>query len=230
MAMTGLSMHKLAKLNVKSKWAILGLTVAIVLGLSYVSVISDSLLRIDDLIAKEEPLKKDFEAKLQKAKSLDLYKRQLADIEQRFSTSLRQLPSKTEMEGLLNDINQAGIGRGLSFELFKPSVTENMTEVYAELPVSIKVTGSYADFGLFAADVAKLPRIVTLNDVNIKHLPAGLNKTESTNKLSMELTAKVYRYLDDKERYQQVKQAQNTTKKQRKAAPKEGDDSKEVKK
>ena len=218
MAISGVPLHKLAKLNVKTKWAILGLTVAIVLGLSYVGVLADSLLRIDDLVAKEEPLKKDFEAKLQKAKSLDLYKRQLADIEQRFSASLRQLPSKTEMEGLLNDINQAGIGRGLAFELFKPSATENMTEVYAELPVSIRVTGNYADFGLFAADVAKLPRIVTLNDVKIQHLPVVSNKGDNPPRLSMELTAKVYRYLDDKERYQQVQQSQKSSQK-RKASP-----------
>lgn len=220
-APSGVSLHKLAQLNVKTKWGILGLTMVAIMGLSYVGFLSDQIAKNEELLAKEEPLKKEFEAKLQKAKSLEIHKRQLLDIEQRFSVSLKQLPSKTEMEGLLNDINQAGIGRGLAFELFKPAATENMTEVYAELPVGIKVTGNYADFGLFAADVAKLPRIVTLNDVKIVHLANPSNKGEVQHKLTMELTAKVYRYLDDKERYQQV-QAQKATQKKKpssKAAP-----------
>ena len=212
-------MNQLARLGVGQKWALLFLAAAAVVGLAYLTVLSDKWMEIDDLAAKETPMKQEFEEKLQKAKNLEVYKRQLVDIEQRFSASLKQLPSKTEMEGLLSDVNQAGVGRGLAFELFRPADVENMTEVYAELPVGIRVTGDYGDFGQFAADVAKLPRIVTLNDVKIQHnAQAQAEAKEGGKKLTMEVVAKIYRYLDDQERQQQL-QAQKELQRKRRPPP-----------
>lgn len=140
---------------------------------------------------KEEGLKTTFIEKKKLAINLDAYKAQRAEIEQAFGALLKQLPTKSEMDALLIDINQAGLGRGLQFELFKPAAAENFTEFYAELPVNLKVTGNYHDLGAFSSDVAKLPRIVLLNDLNIN---AGKDGA-----LSMEAVAKTYRYLDEEE-------------------------------
>jgi type IV pilus assembly protein PilO len=134
------------------------------------------------------------EAFLEKKKlavNLEAYKQQRAEIEQSFGALLKQLPNKSEMDALLIDINQAGLGRGLAFELFKPADKENITEFYAELPVAIKVTGNYHDLGAFASDVAKMPRIVLLTDVKLDPPQNGV--------LSMEAVAKTYRYLDEDE-------------------------------
>ena len=136
------------------------------------------------------------------AVNLEAYKQQRAEIEQAFGALLKQLPNKSEMDALLIDINQAGLGRGLQFELFKPAANENFTEFYAELPVSIKVSGNYHDLGAFASDVAKMPRIVLLTDL----------KVDPPNKeglLSMEAVAKTYRYLDEEEIAKQRKSAKD---------------------
>jgi type IV pilus assembly protein PilO len=125
------------------------------------------------------------------AVNLEAYKQQRAEIEQSFGALLKQLPNKSEMDALLIDINQAGLGRGLAFELFKPAERENLTEFYAELPVNIKVTGGYHDLGAFASDVAKMPRIVLLTDLKIDPPKDGV--------LAMEAVAKTYRYLDEEE-------------------------------
>jgi len=125
------------------------------------------------------------------AVNLEAYKQQRVEIEQAFGALLKQLPNKSEMDALLIDINQAGLGRGLAFDLFKPAERENFTEFYAELPVNIKVTGNYHDLGAFASDVAKMPRIVLLTDIKIDPPKDGL--------LSMEAVAKTYRYLDAEE-------------------------------
>jgi type IV pilus assembly protein PilO len=194
----------LAKLKVGQKWAVIVLLCVLTMGLGYFFLLEDGLSAIEAGVAKEEPVKKEFEEKIQRVKNLAAYKKQLSDIERRFTDTLKQLPSKTEMDGLLNDINQAGVSRGLTFELFKPASVENMTEVYAELPVQIRVAGNYVDFGLFAADIAKLPRIVTLNDVKVQPLTVQQGKPDPSRKLTMEVTAKVYRYLDDRERQQQL--------------------------
>jgi type IV pilus assembly protein PilO len=114
---------------------------------------------------------------------------------------LKQLPKRSEMDALLTDINQAGLSRGLQFELFKPSSTETITEYYAELPVTIKVTGDFHNLGHFASDVSKLPRIVLLNDVAISTSTAK----GSEGQLVMDATAKTYRYLDDDEIAAQLK-------------------------
>lgn len=150
-------------------------------------------VQLDELNAKrqqEVQLKADWLSKKKQAVNLDEYRKQLAEIERSFGTMLRQLPSKAEMEALLVDINQAGLGRGLQFELFKPG-GEVIKDFYAELPITIKVVGSYHDLGAFAEDVAKLSRIVTLNDIDIT---AGKD-----NMLVMTAVAKTFRYLDEAE-------------------------------
>jgi type IV pilus assembly protein PilO len=148
----------------------------------------------DQIEKGREDVAKQKEAFLEKkrlAVNLEAYKQQRAEIEQSFGALLKQLPNKSEMDALLIDINQAGLGRGLAFELFKPSEKENFTEFYAELPVSIKVTGNYHDLGAFASDVAKMPRIVLLTDLKLEPPKDGV--------LSMEAVAKTYRYLDEEE-------------------------------
>ena len=144
-------------------------------------------------------LKDVFIEKKKLAVNLEAYKQQRAEIEQAFGALLKQLPNKSEMDALLIDINQAGLGRGLAFELFKPASQENFTEFYAELPVNIKVTGQYHDLGAFASDVAKMPRIVLLTDLKIDPPKEGI--------LSMEAVAKTYRYLDEEEVAKQRKSA-----------------------
>ena len=140
---------------------------------------------------KEVTLKADFAQKQHKAANLAIYKQQMQEMKRSFGTMLRQLPSKTEIAELLVDISQTGLTNGLEFELFKPE-GEAPADFYAVLPIKIKVTGDYHEFGKFVSDVAVLPRIVTLHDINIA--PAG--KKDSTH-LIMEVTAKTYRYLEE---------------------------------
>jgi len=146
---------------------------------------------------KEEKLRATFLEKKKLAIDLPLYKKRLDDIEQQFGALLKQLPGKSEMDALLIDINQAGLGRGLQFELFKPG-SEARRDFYAELPITIKVTGSYHDIGAFASDISKLSRIVTLNDIALATAKDGL---------VMDATAKTFRYLDEAELAQQRKAA-----------------------
>ncbi|OIQ83887.1 pilus assembly protein, PilO [mine drainage metagenome] len=133
-----------------------------------------------------------FLVKKREAVNLPAYQQQMIDIERTFGTLLRQLPNKSQMDGLLTDINQVGLERGLEFELFKPG-QERVAEFYAEMPISIKVTGDYFDLGAFAVGISKLPRIVTLNDLKIAPI-AGKD-----GKLGIELVAKTFRYLDASE-------------------------------
>jgi type IV pilus assembly protein PilO len=139
---------------------------------------------------QEVKLREQYTSKKAKAVNFDLYVQQLKEVEQSFGALLKQLPNKSEMDALLTDINQAGLGRGLQFELFKPAAQERMAEFYAELPINVKITGSYHDMGAFASDIAQLPRIVTLNDVAI---------TNDKGVLAMEAVAKTFRYLDEEE-------------------------------
>lgn len=153
------------------------------------------LPQYDDLDAKEKQeitLRQEYSTKKTQAINLDLYVQQLKEVEQQFGALLRQLPSKSEMDALLSDINQAGLGRGLQFELFKPSV-ERQQDFYAELPVDLRVTGNYHDIGAFTSDVSQLSRIVTLNDIAIT------SKDPKDGVLTMEAVAKTFRYLDDEE-------------------------------
>jgi type IV pilus assembly protein PilO len=145
---------------------------------------------LDRLRAEEQTLKEQYRAKLQQAINLDELRRQKELVSQYVLTLEKQLPSKAEMDQLLSDINQAGIGRGLQFELFRPGQTV-LKDYYAELPISVRVSGRYHDLGAFAGDIANLPRIVTLNNVNLTALRDGV--------LALDATAKTYRYLDDEE-------------------------------
>jgi type IV pilus assembly protein PilO len=140
--------------------------------------------------ADEVRLKGEYTTKKSKAINYDLYVAQLKEVEQSFGALVKQLPNRSEIDALLTDINQAGLGRGLVFELFRPAVQERMADFYAELPINIRITGNYHDMGAFASDVAQLPRIVTLNDIAI---------VNDKGNLSMEGVAKTFRYLDDEE-------------------------------
>jgi len=146
-------------------------------------------------VQHEAELRNTFTSKKMQAVNLPLYKQQMVDIEKTFGVLLRQLPNKAEVDGLLSDISQAGIGRGLEFELFKPDTKEKPSEFYAELPVTIKVVGKFHDLGMFAMDVSKLPRIVTLHEITISPSSAK----DGQVKLVMDATAKTYRYLDQGE-------------------------------
>lgn len=155
---------------------------------------SAQLDALDNGKKEEEKQKDDFVKKKTQAVNLDAHKQQLREIDQVFGTLLKQLPNKSEMDALIIDINQAGLGRGLQFELFKPAQFETMQDFYAELPIQIRVVGSYHDIGAFASDVSKLSRIVTLNNMNIMLVPQ-----KDPNTLAMETTAKTFRYLDEDE-------------------------------
>ena len=155
---------------------------------------------------EEVSLKQEFENKQAKAVNLDAYKQQLKDIEESFGAMLRQLPSKTEVEGLLVDISQTGLASGIEFQLFKPE-GERYIDFYAELPIKMKMTGTYHEFGNFVSGVAALPRIVTLHDISI-------TKDPKSDRLTMEVTAKTYRYLDETE-IAAHKKSQSKSKKKR---------------
>ncbi len=174
--------------------------VALVLFLGYWFHTRGQLEQLERLRQKETELKRAFERKAAKAANLDAYKKQLEEIRQTFGTMLRQLPSKTEVAGLLVDISQTGLAAGLEFELFKPQ-DEAPREFYAELPISIRVRGTFHEFGSFVSGVAALPRIVTLHDFQVR--PVGGQKAQQRAgeppELVMNITAKTYRYLEEGE-------------------------------
>jgi len=171
----------------------------LIMGACYWFDWQNQLEELDGHRAKHEQLKTTFLDKKRQAINLEAYRKQLDDIEKSFGALLKQLPSRSEMDALLTDINQAGLGRGLQFELFKPAAGETLSDFYAELPIQVKITGGYHDFGAFATDISKLSRIVTLNDIGLT-----VNKD---NSLTMEAVAKTYRYLDDEELSKQRKAA-----------------------
>jgi type IV pilus assembly protein PilO len=142
---------------------------------------------------EEQQLRQEFKDKHSKAVNLELYKQQLKDIERSFGALLRQLPGKTEVPSLLVDISQTGLAAGLQEKLFQPE-PEQRKDFYAELPIKIRLTGSYHQFGEFVSGIAALPRIVTLHDIDIKP-----DNKDAYDQLSLELTAKTYRYLDEDE-------------------------------
>jgi type IV pilus assembly protein PilO len=159
--------------------------------------IEGELQRLNTDEQKEVQLRKDFEFKQAKAANLEAYRKQLDEMKQSFGAMLRQLPNKTEVADLLVDVSQTGLASGLEFELFKP-LAEVPREFYAELPIQIKVTGHYNEFGTFISGLAALPRIVTIHDIKISR--PGKGKGEAGNgKLVLEATAKTYRYLDEEE-------------------------------
>lgn len=152
---------------------------------------SDQIEQLEAGRAQEIKLKSDYKNKKQQSINLDLYRQQLREIDSSFGALLKQLPNRSQMDALLVDINQAGLGRGLQFELFKPAAQEAAREFYAELPIQLKVIGNYHDLGAFASDIGALSRIVTLNDIALTG-----NKDGS---LVMDATAKTFRYLDEEE-------------------------------
>ena len=157
---------------------------------------SDQLSELESKQKEEEILKQQYLDKKKQAVNLDLYVQQLAEIDRSFGALLKQLPNKSEIEALLIEVNQSGLGRGLQFELFKPG-QEQIKDFYAELPITIKINGAYHDFGAFAADIAKLPRIVTLNNISISPAKEG--------GLTLDAITKTFRYLDEEEIARQKK-------------------------
>lgn len=191
-----------------------GLIAAVVAG-GYFFLISPEQETLDNSAARMETLKKEYQEKFQLSANLAAYKKLRVETEVVLDESLRQLPSKSEMEALLNDIHQAALGRGLEFDLFKPNATENTFEFYAELPITVKIEGTYHDLAEFSAAVARMPRIVTINDVELsiiaeKPSTAGLSaKAQQVSvpvqRMLMSAVVKTYRYLDDAEMKAQQK-------------------------
>jgi type IV pilus assembly protein PilO len=149
--------------------------------------------------AKEVTLKADYSKKVAQAANLELLKKQREQVQQYVTLLEKQLPSKAEMDALLSDINQAGLGRSLQFELFRPGQV-SVKDYYAELPIAVRVTGRYHDMGAFVADVAALSRIVTLNNITV-------TPQKDKDMLTMDTTARTFRYLDDDERAAQKRAA-----------------------
>jgi type IV pilus assembly protein PilO len=193
-----MTLDDLRRLNIRDvgNWPLLpkiGLLLALFLAIVAAGAFfdwKDQYEQLDKVQAEEVKLREQFAQKKAKAVNFDLYVAQLKEVEQSFGALVKQLPNRSEIDALLTDINQAGLGRGLQFELFKPAVTEKMADFYAELPINIRITGKYHDMGAFASDVAQLPRIVTLNDVVI---------TNDKGELRLEAVAKTFRYLDEDE-------------------------------
>ncbi|MBC7214699.1 MAG: type 4a pilus biogenesis protein PilO [Burkholderiaceae bacterium] len=167
------------------------IAIAVVVVAWYV-MLTDYQSELETERSKEVALREDYQRKLVKAINLDALKKQREQIQQYVMQLEKQLPSKAEMAALLSDINQAGLGRSLQFDLFRPGQVV-ARDYYAELPISIRVSGKYHDMGEFAADIAQLPRIVTLNDISIA--PVG----KDAGILNMEATARTFRYLDPEE-------------------------------
>lgn len=167
--------------------------------LGYYLLWSSAWDSLDEAKAKEQQLRSVYTNKKSIAINLARYQQQMADIEISFGAMLKQLPDRSQMDGLLTDINQAGLGRGLEFELFKPG-QETQAEFYAQMPISIKVQGTYHELGAFATDISKLSRIVTLNDLVITNPNKAAGKDAKAKSgdviLTMEAVAKTYRYLD----------------------------------
>jgi len=170
------------------------LLVGILIGVLVIAYFLDWQSQLEELEAgrrQEETLKQAYVDKKRQAVNLDVLRAQLREIETSFGALLKQLPNKSQMEALLVDINQAGLGRGLQFELFRPAQSETRRDFYAELPITVKLTGNYHDMGAFASDIGQLPRIVTLNDMALNVGKDGM--------LTLDTTAKTFRYLDDAE-------------------------------
>jgi len=163
----------------------------LMLVLGYYFLIADQIEERSKLVEKEASLKADFESKALQAANLDVYQKQLDDMQKSFGTMLKQLPGKTELPSILQDVAQAAQVDGLKQDLFRPA-PEGVKDFYAETPIDLQLEGGYHEFGKFVSDVATLPRIVTLHNINIR--PAG---GAGNDNLIMTLTAKTYRYLED---------------------------------
>jgi type IV pilus assembly protein PilO len=172
--------------------AVIGIVFAVVLGFGiYWTIIEDRAPQLKRAQDEEQTLRVAFENKQRKAANYDEYKKQLEQMEQSFGTMLRQLPGETEIPSLIVDISQTGLAAGLQEKLFQPQ-PEVPKDFYAEKPILIHLSGSYHEIANFVSGVAALPRIVTLHNINVKP-----DSTESFDRLSIEVTAKTYRYLED---------------------------------
>ncbi|MEO8296660.1 MAG: type 4a pilus biogenesis protein PilO [Burkholderiales bacterium] len=181
-------------------WAAAGVLVIVI---AWFTILSGTLEHMEQERAKEEELKTQYSGKLAQAINLDELRKQKLQVEEYVTQLERQLPGKAEMDALLSDINQAGLGRGLQFELFRPGQVI-IKDYYAELPIALRVTGRFHDIGAFAADIANLSRIVTLHNLVVIGAPLGSVSGQGANvagggQLAMEATARTYRYLDPTE-------------------------------
>lgn len=177
----------LASLPPAAKIAGIVIACLLILGGGYWYVIEDELAQLEKVRQEEQNLRQTYLGKKLLAINLDLYRKQMEEMQQTFGSLLRQLPNTTEVPDLLVDITQAGLGRGLEFSLFRPE-KERPRDFYAELPISLVVSGSYHEIALFISDVAALPRIVTFGNITISSSKGG--------RLSMQATARTYRYLE----------------------------------
>lgn len=191
-----LDFNNVGKWPMPTKVAVIAIVCAVVLAAGFWFDTQEQIKLLGQAEEKENDLKTTFEQKQNKAANLDVYRKQLLDIKKSFGTMLRQLPGKTEVEGLIDDVSQKGINSGLQFDLFKPE-QESPVEFYAELPIKIRVAGNYNEFGDFVSGVAALPRIVTLHDISITPLSGSKDKKDLKGSLVMEATAKTYRYLEE---------------------------------
>ncbi|MCU7941642.1 MAG: type 4a pilus biogenesis protein PilO [Candidatus Thiodiazotropha sp. (ex Cardiolucina cf. quadrata)] len=176
------------------KLVVVVLVAALVLVAGYYLIIEDEIADLENVQKEEQKLRADFAKKQSKAANLEAYRKQLEEMKQSFGTMLRQLPDRTEVAELLVDVSQTGLAAGLEFELFKP-LDEVPREFYAELPIQVKVTGQYHEFGHFISGLAALPRIVTIHDIKISRT----SEEDANTDLLLEATAKTYRYLDEEE-------------------------------
>jgi type IV pilus assembly protein PilO len=211
----GLNPNEPGQWPVLPKMAAWAAIVAAAVAVGWFLLLSGSADQLDAERNKEPALKSDYRGKLGQAINLAELRKQKSQVEEYVTQLEKQLPGKAEMDALLSDINQAGLGRGLQFELFRPGQVV-VKDYYAELPISIKVSGRYHDVGAFAADVANLSRIVTLNDLTIQP-PQAQKGADAAGLLAMEATARTYRYLDAGEVEEQRK-AKEKSKKQPGAA------------
>jgi type IV pilus assembly protein PilO len=186
----GLNRNDPASWPLVPKLALCAAVTAVIVVALWFLWVSNSADELQQKQQQEETLRQDYQKKLTQAVNLDALRKQREQVQQYVTQLEKQLPSKAEMDALLSDINQAGLGRSLSFDHFRPGQV-SVKEYYAELPISVKVTGRYHDIGSFAADVAHLSRIVTLNNLDVNQAKEGT--------LTMEATAKTFRYLDPEE-------------------------------
>lgn len=177
------------------------------LAVGYFFLLADEQSLLEAEIAKQPSLQESFRNKAEQAANLPELRKQKSQVEEYVTQLEKQLPGKAEMDALLSDINQAGLGRGLQFELFRPG-GETIRDYYAEQPISLKVTGRYHDFGAFAADVSNLSRIVTLHNLQVSQV----STKDATGQLQMEAMARTYRYLDPVEVAEQQRLAREKNK------------------
>ena len=172
----------------------------VVIALAWWLVWNDQVELLETRQSQEVQLRESWMAKKRLALNKEEYKRQLGEADRQFGALLKQLPNKAEMDSLLSDINQAGLGRGLQFELFKPGA-ESVKDFYSEMPIAVSIVGTYHDLGQFASDVARMPRIVTLTNLDL------VSTDGSSGMLTLKASAITYRYLDDDEQAEQKRAA-----------------------